>query len=104
MPAKQILIAACTLVMLGGGVANAGPCNTGQTTGMSNGDKAAQEGQRQEHAQPSVAEQPKSAGTTGQSTAGEKGTASSSKMTDTNQAAVPPQGSQSSTKMADQGC
>ena len=86
--------------MLGGGVANAGPWNTGQTSG----NQAAQEGQRQEHAQPSVAEQPKSAGTTGQSTAGEQGTASSSKMTATNQAAVSPQGSESSTKMADQGC
>jgi hypothetical protein len=99
MPAKQVIIGACALIMLGGGVANAGPCNTGQTSG-----KAAQEGQRQEHAQPSVAEQPKSAGTTGQSTAGQQGTVSSSKMTDTNQAAVPPQGSESSTKMADQGC
>jgi hypothetical protein len=99
MIAKQVFIAACTLVMFGVGVANAGPCNTGQTSG-----RAAQEGQRQEHAQPSVAEQPKSAGTTGQATAGQQGTASSSKMTDKNQAAVPPQGSESSTKMADQGC
>jgi hypothetical protein len=105
MPAKQVLIAACALVILGGGVANAGPCNTGQTTGMSNGDKAAQEGQRQEHAQPSVAEQPKSTGTTGQSTAGEQGTASSSKMTDTDQSpTAQQQTSGTSSKMADQGC
>jgi hypothetical protein len=58
MPAKQVLIAACALVILGGGVANAGPCSTGQTSG----NKAAQEGQRQEHAQPAVAEQPKGGG------------------------------------------
>jgi hypothetical protein len=96
MPAKQILIAACTLIMLGG-VAYAGPCNTGQTSG-----KAAQEGQRQEHAQPSVAEQPRSAGTIGQSKAG--GTPSS-KMTDTNRSpAVPSQSADTSSKMADQGC
>jgi hypothetical protein len=101
MPAKQVLIAACALVILGGGVANAGPCSTGQTSG----NKAAQEGQRQEHAQPAVAEQPKGAGTTGQSNAGEQGTASSSKMTDTSQSsAAQPQGSDTSSKMADQGC
>jgi hypothetical protein len=104
MPAKQILIAACTLVMLGGGVANAGPCNTGQTTGMSGGNKAAQEAQRQEHAQPSVAEQPTSAGKTGQS-GGEQAAVPSSKMTDTDHATIgSAQGSEPSSKMADQGC
>jgi hypothetical protein len=99
MSAKQVVTAVCALVVLGGGVATAGPCSTGQTTG-----KAAQEDQRQQHAQPGVAEQPRSAGTTGQSDNEAQGTVPSSKMTDANQSpATPPQGSLSSSKM-DQGC
>ena len=101
MRAKQVLIAACAFVILGGGVANAGPCNTGQT----GGDRAAQEGQRQEHAQPSVAEQPRSAGTTGQSNAGQQGTVASSKMTDSDRSPnAKPQSSGTSSKMVDQDC
>jgi hypothetical protein len=93
MPAK--LIAACTFVVLGG-LANAGPCNTGQNAD----NKAGQEAKRQ-----AVAEQPKSAGTTGQSTAGEQAPAPSSKMTDTNQSpTAPSQGADTSTKMADKDC
>jgi hypothetical protein len=96
MPAKQVLIVACTFVVLGCGLANAGPCNTGQNAD----NKAAQEAKRQ-----AVAEQPKSAGTTGQTTAGEQAPASSSKMTDTNQSPpAPSQGADTSTKMADQDC
>jgi hypothetical protein len=101
MYAKHVLIAACTLVVLGGGVANAGPCNTGQ-----NADNKAGQEAKQRDAQ-TGAEQPKSgATTTGQTTtAGEPATASSSKMTDTNQSpAAPSQGADTSTKMADQDC
>jgi hypothetical protein len=97
MSAKVVIV--CAFVILGSGVASAGPCSTGQTTG-----NAGQEGQRVEHAQPSVAEQPKSAGTTGQPEAGQQATIPSSKMTDTNQSPIPPQGLAPSKKMADQGC
>lgn len=104
MSAKQLVIAACALVVFGGGVANAGPCSAGQTTGMSGGNRAAQEAQRQEHAQPSVAQQPTSAGTTAQSGVVPPAVPSS-KMTDTNHSpAVSPQGSEASSEMADQGC
>jgi hypothetical protein len=102
MPAKQIVIAACTLVMLGGGVAVAGPCNTGQNAD----NKAGQEAKQREHAQTGT-EQPRRAGTTtGQTTtAGEPATASSSKMTDANQSpAAPSQGADTSMKMADKDC
>jgi hypothetical protein len=96
MPAKHVLIAACTFVVLGGGLANAGPCNTGQNAD----NKAGQEAKRQ-----AVAEQPKSAGTTGQSTAGDQAPAPSSKMTDTNQSpTAPSQGADTSTKMPDKDC
>jgi hypothetical protein len=95
---KHSVIAACTLVVLGCGVANAGPCDTGQ-----NADNKA--GQR-EHAQ-SAAEQPKSAGTAGQAAA-EQTPAPSSKMTDTNQSpsapSAPSQGGDTSSKMADKDC
>jgi hypothetical protein len=97
MFAKQAIIAACTLAMLGG-VANAGPCNTGQNAD----NKAGQEAKQREHAQPPVAEPSKSAGTTAQTTAGEQPPAPSSKMTDTNQSpTAPSQGADTSTKMAD---
>ena len=93
---KHSVIAACTLVVLGCGVANAGPCDTGQNAD----NKAGQEAKRQ-----AVAEQPKSAGTTGQSSAGEQAPAPSSKMTDTNQSpTAPSQGADTSTKMADKDC
>jgi hypothetical protein len=99
MPAKQVVIAAGALVLLGG-VANAGPCSTTSTTGS-----ADQEAQRQEHTQPAAAEQPKSAGTTGQSDARGQAAVPSSKMTDTDQSpAVPLKGSETSSKMADQDC
>jgi hypothetical protein len=94
MAAKQVLIVACTLVMLGG-VAHAGPCNTGQ-----NADKKA----GQEAKQQAVAEQPKSSPETAGQTAGQA-PASSSKMTDTNQSpSAPSQGADTSTKMADKDC
>jgi hypothetical protein len=96
----KVVIVVCAFTILGSGVASAGPCSTGQTIG-----NAGQEGQRGEHAQPSVAEQPKSAGTTGQPEAGQQVTVPSAKMTDTNQSpAIPPQGLAPSKKMADQGC
>jgi hypothetical protein len=103
MSAKQLVIAACVLMLSGGGAAHAGPCNIGQTTGMSGGNKAAQERQRQEHAQPSVAQQPTSAGKAGKSE-GQQAAVPSSKMTDTNHATAMPQRSETSSKMADQGC
>jgi hypothetical protein len=99
MTAKQVVIATCALVLLGG-VANAGPCSTTSTTGS-----AHQEAQPQEHTQPAAAQQPKVAGTTGQSDAGGQAAVPSSKMTDTNQSpAAPLKGSETSSKMADQGC
>jgi hypothetical protein len=60
MTAKhQLVITACALI-LSGGIANAGPCSN-QTTGTGGGlqavNRATQADQRQEHAQPSVAEQ-----------------------------------------------
>jgi hypothetical protein len=100
MSAKAVIVV-CAFIILSSRVAIAGPCSTGQTTG-----NAGQEGQRQEHAQPSVAEQPKSAGTTGQPEAGQQAIVPSSKMTDTDQSAATatPQGSAPSNKMADQDC
>ena len=96
MSAKQVLIVACTFVGLGCGLASAGPCNTGQNADNKAGQEAKQ------HA---VAEQPKSAGTTGKSTAGEQAPAPSSKITDTNQSpTAPSQGADTSTKMADKDC
>ncbi|MDB5611395.1 MAG: hypothetical protein JWP25_8295 [Bradyrhizobium sp.] len=114
MTAKhKLVVAACALTFLGIGVANAGPCNTGQTTGAASADtreqatnKASQQAQREEHAQPSVAEQPKSTTPT-QSSAAEQSqsTVSSGKMTDRDQSpGAPSQGSEPSAKMADQGC
>jgi hypothetical protein len=109
----KLVVAACTLTFLSIGVANAGPCNTGQTTGAASADtreqaanKASQEAQREEHAQPSVAEQPKST-TPAQSNVAEQSqsTVSSGKMTDRDQSpSAPSQGSGPSAKMADQDC
>jgi hypothetical protein len=103
MSAKHVVIAVCTFVMLGCSSVNAGPCNTGQNAD----NKAGQQAKKQEPAQ-TGAEQPKSAGTTtGQTTTvGEPTTASSSKMTDTNQSPAAPaqQGADTSSKMSDQEC
>lgn len=104
----QLVLTACALV-LAAGVAEAGPCNTIHTTGTSEGqqtvNKAAQADQRQEHAQPSVAQQPQSTGKAEQPSTTEQRAVPSAKMTDQDQlSAAPPQGSETSTKMADQGC
>jgi hypothetical protein len=109
----KLVVAACALTLLGIGVANAGPCNTGQTTGTAPADtreqaanKASQEAQREEHAQSGVAQQPKST-TPVQSSVAEQSqsTVSSAKMTGNDQSsAAPSQGSEPSAKMADQGC
>ena len=110
MTAKyQVVMTACALI-LSAGVANAGPCNTSQTTGTGDGqqavNRAAQADQRQEHVQPSVAQQPQSTGKAEQPKTTEQSAAvPSAKMTDQDQSsAAPPQGSETSTKMADQGC
>jgi len=106
MTAKhQLVMTACALILTAG-VANAGPCNT---TGIGNGQQAAnrsaQADQRQEHAQPSVAQQPQSTGKAEQPSTTEQSAVPSAKMTDQNQSsATPAQGSETSTKMADQGC
>jgi hypothetical protein len=105
----QLIITACALI-LSAGIANAGPCNTSQTTGKGDGqqavNRAAQADQRQEHAQPSVAQQPQSTGKPEQSNTTEQSAVPSAKMTDQDQSssAASPQGSETSTKMADQGC
>ena len=104
----QVVMTACALI-LSAGIANAGPCNTSQTTGTGDGqqaaNKATQQDQRQEHAQPSVAQQPQSTGKAEQPNTTEQSAVPSAKMTDQDQSsAAPPQGSESSTKMADQGC
>lgn len=104
----QFFMTACALI-LSAGVANAGPCNTGQTTGTGDGqqaaNRAAQADQRQQHAQPSVAQQPQSTGKAEQPNTTEQSAVPSAKMTDQDQSsAAPSQGSETSTKMADQGC
>lgn len=105
----QIAVSACAL-LLSAGIANAGPCNTNQTTGIGDGQQAAnrsaQADQRQEHAQPSVAQQPQSTGKAEQPSTTELPSAvPSAKMTDQNQSATAPsRGSETSKKMADQGC
>ncbi|HEY8671635.1 MAG TPA: hypothetical protein VIL63_12385 [Terriglobales bacterium] len=104
----QLAISACALI-LSAGIANAGPCNTSQTTGTGAGqqaaNRAAQVGQRQEHAQPRVAQQPQSTGKAEQPNSTEQSAVPSAKMTDQDQSsATPSQGSETSTKMADQGC
>ena len=109
MTAKhQLAMTACALILTAG-VANAGPCNTSQTTGIGDGQQAAnrsaQADQRQEHAQPSVAQQPQSTGKAEQPITTEQSAVPSAKMTDQDQSsATPAQGSETSTKMADQGC
>jgi hypothetical protein len=109
MTAKhQLVMTACALI-LSAGIANAGPCNTSQTTGTGDGQQAvnsaAQADQRHEHAQPSVAQQPQSTGKAEQPNATQQSAVPSAKMTDQDQSlATPSQGSETSTKMADQGC
>ena len=110
---QQVVMTACALILTAG-IANAGPCNTSQTTGIGDGqqaaNRAAQVDQRQEHAQPSVAQQPQSTGKAEQPNATDQRTTEQSavpsgKMTDQDQpSASPSQGSETSTKMADQGC
>jgi hypothetical protein len=104
----QLVMAAGALI-LSAGIANAGPCNTGQTTGTGQGqqagNRAAQADQRQEHAQPKVAEQPSSAGET--STTARQAPEPSAKMTDQDRfsgTGTHSENSQASAKMADQGC
>jgi len=80
-----------------------------QTTGTGDGQQAvnsaAQADQRHEHAQPSVAQQPQSTGKAEQPNATEQSAVPSAKMTDQDQSlATPSQASETSTKMADQGC
>jgi len=104
----QLVMTACALI-LSAGIANAGPCNTSQTTGTGDGQQAvnsaAQADQRQEHAQPSVAQQPQSTGKAEQPNTTEQSAVPSAKMTDQDQSlATPSQDSETSTKMADQGC
>ena len=103
MNAKQkLVLAACSLI-LSAGIADAGPCN--QTTGTGNGEqttnRAAQVEQRQEHAQPSVAQQPQSTGRAAEASADP-----SAKMTDPDRtrSGINADGSETSVKMADQGC
>ena len=106
MPAKhQLAMTACALILTAG-VANAGPCNTnGIGNGQQAANRSAQADQRQEHAQPSVAQQPQSTGKAEQPSTTEQSAVPSAKMTDQNQSsATPAQGSETSTKMADQGC
>jgi hypothetical protein len=109
MTAKhQLVITACALI-LSAGIANAGPCNTSQTTGTGDGqqtvNRAAQADQRQEHAQPSVAEQPESTGKAAQPSVAEQAPEPSAKMTDQDRfSGTPSEGSEASAKMADQGC
>ena len=107
---RQLTLTACALILTVG-AANAGPCNTGQTTGVGNGQQAvnrsAQTNQRQEHAQPNVAQQSQSTGKAEQpsTTTTEQSAVLSAKMIDQDQSsATPPQGSETSTKIADQGC
>jgi len=95
---------ACALILTAG-IANAGPCNTNQTTGTGDGQQAANKATQQDHAQPSVAQQPQSTGKAEQSNTTEQSAVPSAKMTDQDQSsAAPSQGSETSTKMADQGC
>jgi hypothetical protein len=106
---NQLVMTACALILTAG-VANAGPCNTSQTTGIGDGQQArsAQADQQQEHAQPTVAQQPQSTGKAEQPNNTDQRNAEqtvpSAKMTDQDQSSAPPQGSETSTKMADQGC
>ena len=109
MTAKhQLVMTACALILTAG-VANAGPCNNNQTTGIGDGqqasNRAAQADQRQEHAQPSVAQQPQSTGKAEQPSTTEQSAVQSAKMANQDQSATaPPRGSETSTKMADQDC
>lgn len=101
----QLIMTACALI-LSTGIANAGPCNTtGTGDGQQAPNRAAQADQRQEHAQPNVAEQPKSTGKAVQPTVAEQTPQPSAKMTDQDRfSGTPPEGSEASAKMADQGC
>jgi hypothetical protein len=108
MTAKhQLVITACALI-LSAGIANAGPC-TNQTTGTGGGqqavNRATQADQRQEHAQPSVAEQANSTGKAAQPSVAEQAPEPSAKTTDQNRfSKAPSESPEASAKMADQGC
>jgi hypothetical protein len=101
----QLIVIACAL-FLTAGVANAGPCNTtGTGDGQQTVNRTAQANQRQEHGQPSVAQQPQSTGKTEQRSASEQSAVPSAKMTDQDHSpSTPSQGAETSSKMADQGC
>lgn len=106
MTAKHQLAMTAFVLILTAGVAHAGPCNTtGTGDGQQTVNRAAQADQRQEHVQPSVAQQPQSTGKAEQPNASGQSAVPSAKMTDQDQSpSTPSQGSETSTKMTDQGC
>jgi hypothetical protein len=68
-------------------------------------NRAAQADQRQEHAQPNVAEEARSTGKAVQPSVAEQTPEPPAKMTDQDRfSGTPSQGSEASAKMADQGC
>jgi hypothetical protein len=110
MIAKRPLgMAICALVM-SAGMANAGPCNSSGTTGIGGSkatNRSAQAEQRQEHAQPSVAQQPRSTGNAAQPSTAQQTPEPSAKMTDEDRFSATGthvNGSDTSAKMADQDC
>jgi hypothetical protein len=109
MMVKRLVFVVCAATAFSIGATNADPCNktTGTGGGQQASSSAAQTDQRQEHAQPSVAEQPKSTGKAAPSNTGEQPTEPSAKMTDQDRfsgTGTHTEGAETSSKMADQGC
>ena len=98
-------------LILSVGIANAGPCNGSATTGIGDGqqaaNRAAQADQRQEHAQPTVAQQPSSTGKAVEPSTAQNAPEPSAKMTDQDKfsgTGTHSGNSETSAKMADQNC
>jgi hypothetical protein len=97
MITKSLIVAVSAFVVFGVRAAIADPCNTSQTTVANNGDRYVQETQRQEDAQPDVAEQARIGGTI------VRPLSLSPETHKDDLTNMPPQGEIPS-KMADQGC
>ena len=107
---KHSLGMATFALILSVGIAHAGPCNGSATTSIRDdqvANSAAQVGQRQEHAQPSVAQQPTSTGKAAAPSPAQNPPEPSAKMTDQDRfsgTGTHSGSSETSAKMTDQDC
>ena len=109
MTTKHQPVLTAFVLILTGSIANAGPCNTSQTTGTGDGqqaaNRAAQADQRQDMHGPGSRSNRRALEKVEQPNTAEQSAVPSAKMADQDQSsAAPPQESEASTKMAGQGC